>query len=240
METLTVENVFGENAETGAVDEIIKYPCYKSVDEYIDVDRLRKLDGYLTERINRRIRKRAKEDFFLNLYRLEKDSPYQPGVREIWLSRVKTGKAYDYLDLDKTDLWSLTEEAEEFAQLLDFIRTLPFRETGRMIVIYDDAGKQVPAHRDHVETDICHEFIWFRTNLRKPFYMLNHLTGEKKYVEGYTAWFDSVNQYHGSDACDGLSFSIRVDGKFTDEFKRQIPKPKINPASRAALWACME
>ena len=32
-------------------------------------------------------------------------------------------------------------------------------------------------------------------NKDKPFYMLNCDTGEKKYVEGYTAWFDSVNQF---------------------------------------------
>jgi hypothetical protein len=69
--------------------------------------------------------------------------------------------------------------------------------------------------------------------------MLNPETNEKKYVEGYSAWFDSVNQYHGSDGTDGLSFSIRVDGKFTDEFRNLIPKPEFNPASTPALWACI-
>jgi hypothetical protein len=44
--------------------------------------------------------------------------------------------------------------------------------------------------------------------------MLNHLTNEKLYVESYSAWFDSVNQYHGSDSIDGLSFSIRVGRHF--------------------------
>jgi hypothetical protein len=108
-----------------------------------------------------------------------------------------------------------------------------------MLIMYDDAPREVPAHRDHVETGVCHEFIWFRTNLKKPFYMLNHLTGEKKHVESYSAWFDSVNQYHGCDGCDGLSYSIRVDGKFTDEFKSQIPRPERNAASTPALWACL-
>lgn len=28
-------------------------------------------------------------------------------------------------------------------------------------------------------TDICYEFIWFRTNLKKSFYMLNQETNEK-------------------------------------------------------------
>ena len=54
------------------------------------------------------------------------------------------------------------------------------------------------------------------TNLRKPFYMLESTTGEKQYVESYSAWFDTVNQFHGTDAHQGPGFSIRVDGVFTD------------------------
>ena len=70
--------------------------------------------------------------------------------------------------------------------------------------------------------------------------MLNHETGERKYIEGYSAWFDSVNQFHGSDPVEGLAFSIRVDGKFTDEFKARIPKPELNPASTPSFWAYIE
>jgi hypothetical protein len=141
--------------------------------------------------------------------------------------------------LDRTDLWHPTEAAEEFALLMDFIRTLPFRATGRILIMYDNIQREVPAHRDHIETEICHEFIWFRTNRKKPFYMLNHETGEKLYVESYSAWFDSVNQFHGSDPAEGLTFSIRVDGKFTDEFRSRIPRPAFNLASTPSYWACV-
>jgi hypothetical protein len=122
---------------------------------------------------------------------------------------------------------------------MDFIATLPFRATGRMLIMYDDVARPGTAHRDHLDTDVCHDFIWFRTNLRKPFYVLDQRTNEKRYVESYTAWFDTVNQFHGSDACEGLTFSIRVDGIFTDTFKQRIPRPQINPASTPALWACL-
>jgi hypothetical protein len=67
--------------------------------------------------------------------------------------------------------------------------------------------------------------------------MLNHETNEKRYVETYTAWFDAVNQFHGTDPVEGLSFSIRVDGRFTDEFRKLIPVPGYNLASAPALWA---
>lgn len=216
------------------VDPRITYPSYKSFDEFIDVERLHALDGYITQRIKRHI-ETEKADYFLNLYRLDADAPYEPGVREIWLARTKPGTPYNYFDLDRTELWELTEGANEFALLMDFIKTLPFKATGRILVIYDDSGAIVPAHRDHLNMELCNEFIWFRTNLKKPFYMLNHHTNEKQYVSSYSAWFDSVNQFHGSDSCAGLAFSIRVDGKFTDEFRERIPTPEYNQASASTL-----
>jgi hypothetical protein len=220
-----------------AFDQQIAFPCYKPLDEFIDVERLRALDGYLTEKIKRHMRANDDFRFYTGPYRLENATPDRPGSRMIYLSCSELPD--NYFDLDRTEIWHPSPHAEDFALLMDFIETLPFRATGRILIMYDDAPRQIPAHRDHVETEICHEFIWFRTNLKKPFYMLNHLNGEKKYVESYSAWFDSVNQYHGADECEGLSFSVRVDGRFTDEFRAQIPKPKINPASTPALWACL-
>ncbi len=106
--------------------------------------------------------------------------------------------------------------------------------------MYDDSGRAVSAHRDHDSTDLCHEFIWFRTNLEKPFFMLNPDSGEKLYVASHAAWFDTVNQYHGADATGGLSFSIRVDGRFCDEFRRHIPFCEQNLAAAPSLWVAQE
>ncbi len=221
------------------VDPRIKYPCYKSLDEFIDVERLKSLDGYIRERIERHIRE-SEDSYFLNEHRLDARSPHQPGVREIWLTRTRAGVPYNYQDLNRTELWEPTSATAEFPLLMDFIATLPFKSTGRMLIIYDHTATAVPAHRDHLITDICHEFIWLRTNLKKPFYLLNNETGERLYVDSYSAWFDSVNQFHGSDPCDGLTFSIRVDGHFTDRFRRRIPIPEFNPASTPALWSCLQ
>lgn len=219
--------------------QVLRYPSYRSFDEFIDVGRLRSLDSYLTQRINRHIHEGA-DDYFLNEHVLDVGSPYKPGVREIWLTRTVPGTPYDYLDINRTHLWQPTEAAKEFTMLMDFIDTLPFQETGRILLIYDEGGRSVPAHRDHERTDICHDFIWFRTNLRKPFYLLDNTTGAKVYVEGYSAWFDTVNQYHGSDAADGLTFSFRVDGHFTSEFREAIPYDEASPAATPAIWAGKE
>ncbi len=146
----------------------------------------------------------------------------------------------DYYDLDRTELWEPSEEAADFPELMDFISTLPFRATARMLIMYDDSGRAVSAHRDHATAELCHEFIWFRTNLDKPFYMLNPDTGERLDVAGHSAWFDTVNQYHGADATGALSFSIRVDGAFSDELRARIPFPDVNRSSAASVWATVE
>jgi hypothetical protein len=225
--------------DTGMVeqkfDARITYPCYKSFDEFLDLERLKALDGYLAEKLNRRID--AGLDYrFLNTYRLDARSPEMPGQSVIFFS--ESIRPYYYYDLDKPELWQRTKAADEFPLLMNFIETLPFEATARMILIYDNFPREVPAHRDHIDAEVCNDFIWFRTNLKKPFYVLNQKTGEKKYVESYSAWFDTVNQFHGAEGCEGLSFSIRVDGRFTDEFRKRIPIPECNPASTPAFWAC--
>ncbi len=211
-------------------------PSYVDMDRFIDVARLKALDGFLAERIEEHIRS-EQDSFFLNQHRLEPDAPYAPGVREIWLTRTVPGTPYDYLDLDKPALWEPTEAATEFAPLMDFIRALPFAALGRALIIYDNGGNSVPAHRDHVDPDLCHEFIWMRTRFNKRFYMLNPNSGEKHYVASHSAWFDSVNQFHGADGAADLSFSIRIDGIFSDELRKQIPALDEARAAIPAVWA---
>jgi hypothetical protein len=227
-----------EAGEFAAVDPRVKYPSFKSFDEFIDVERLRSLDGYIRQRIKRHMIEDNDLKFYTGPYTLNEDVAGRPGSRMIYLAQSKLPDSY--FDLDRPDIWHPTEAAIEFALLMDFIATLPFKSTGRMLIMYDDAPREVPAHRDHTETEVLHDFIWFRTNGQKPFYVLNPLTGEKKHVDGYSAWFDTVNQFHGSSATNSLAFSVRVDGVFNDEFKARIPKPPFNAASTPSYWASFD
>jgi hypothetical protein len=225
-----------EAVSNARLDARIAYPCYKSFDEFVDAGRLRALDGYVRERVNRRLQAQNDLRFYTGPFRLRENAPDRPGTRMIYLSQ--SSRPDSYYDLDRAELWQPAPAAEEFSELMDFISTLPFKATGRMLIMYDDVARPVTPHRDHDDVETCHEFVWFRTNLSKPFYMLNPETGAKLYVGSYTAWFDTVNQYHGSDPHEGLAFSIRVDGIFTDEFRALIPRPAYNAASAPALWAC--
>jgi hypothetical protein len=223
------------SVESAYVDPRIRYPSYKSLDEFIDVAALKSLDGYIRERLSNRGKD---NEFWTGPYTRSRSDNQNPGSQVIFLAE-RTAAEHDYFHLDQPGLWKNSEAAEDFAEVMAFIQTLPFKSTGRMMIMYDFNSRPVTAHRDHFKTDLCSEFIWFRTNFVKPFYMMNSSTGERKYVEGHTAWFDTVNQFHGADAADGLSISLRVDGKFTDEFKARIPKPERTAASTPSYWAAV-
>jgi len=222
--------------EQAWVDPRIVYPSYKSLDNFIDLDRLERLDGYLRERLERRT---ADGKFWTGPYTLKVLGDRLPGSKMIELTRNTKGGTPDYFDLDQQGLWKPSEHAEEFSEVLAFARSLPFQSTGRILVMYDFGGSPVTPHRDHDKIELSHEFIWLRTNLVKPFYMMDKTTGEKAYVQGHSAWFDTVNQFHGADAVPGLSVSLRVDGRFDDALRARMPIPDRNLASTASLWACI-
>lgn len=237
---ITVANLEEQqlSGSLAAVDPVVRYPSYRSFDEFVDIERLRSLDGYIRSRIERHIFTNEDPKFYTGPFTLQEKAAGRPGSRMIYLS--ESSEPDSYFDLDRADIWHPSPASDEFILLMDFIKTLPFKSTGRMMIMYDDRPREVPAHRDHTETEVCHEFLWFRTNLSKPFYLLNVETNEKQYVNGYTAWFDSVNQFHGSEPCDHLAFSIRVDGRFTDAFKARIPLPRTNLSSTPSYWACID
>jgi len=212
------------------------YPSYVDLDDLFDVARLRSLDGYIAERLRGRLRRRACDlAFYTGPFVHREGDSALPGSQMVYLSQSIREDAY--YDLDDPAIWRPSDDAAGFAELLDLIATLPFAATARMLIMYDGSGRAVTAHKDHDVAEICHEFIWFRTNLCKPFYMLDPQTAEKRYVTSHSAWFDTVNQFHGADASDGLSFSIRVDGVFTEAFRSLIPDPGANRAAAPAVWA---
>ncbi len=222
--------------ESAYVDPRVVYPSYKSLDDYIDLERLKRLDGYITERLQRR---HSDAEFWTGPYTAGTFDKRRPGSKMISLTTYTIENSYNYFDLDKADRWAPSAEAEEFAEVMDFVRALPFKSTGRIMIMYDFSGSPVTAHRDHDRDDMSHEFLWLRTSLAKPFYLMDQRTKERKYVETYSAWFDTVNQFHGADAAPGLSFSLRVDGIFTDELRARIPVPERNLASTPSFWAAL-
>jgi hypothetical protein len=223
------------------VDPRVRYPSYKSLDAFIDVERLKAMDAGVREGVARYLREQETPAFNTGELKLKATAPRNPGSRVIELAMPKGPKeSVRYHDLNKPEKWQIGPAAEQFPELMAFIRTLPFAATARIAIMCDLEGRPVTAHRDHYFPDVLHEFIWFRTNFDKPFFVQSWQTKERLMIGSYSAWFDTVNQYHGSDQAGASCISIRVDGRFTDEFRARIPKPPCNAASTPSFWACLE
>lgn len=66
------------------------------------------------------------------------------------------------------------------------------------------------------------EFIHIKTDLDRPFYMVDPNTNSRVYVNHTrVAWWDETD-WHGGEPIDRPTYTIRINGRFSDEFKQKI------------------
>ena len=199
------------------------YQYYVSLDSYINVERLEALNNNLTTKIDEIQRTGdGTTGLFAAGERLDPTAPQRAGTQTIGLRRQING---GYKQLHEADCWEDTKCVNDFPELMDFIRDLPFVSFGRAFAIFDYDGIAEPVHRDHGDPDLHQEFIWFRPNKTKKFYIYDKAKHQKNFVESFSCWFDT-RHYHGVDPADGLSISIRVDGVFTETLRAVINQNK--------------
>jgi hypothetical protein len=116
-----------------------------------------------------------------------------------------------------------TENKELFTDLINWIYTqLPFEEIGRILFFIHEHHCEIPIHRDGISYQPHkNEFLWINPKGDKKFFIYNEDTSEKNYVNTSVAFFNDLD-YHGGDPVSSMSWSLRVDGKFTDKFRKQL------------------
>jgi hypothetical protein len=117
--------------------------------------------------------------------------------------------------------------ATTFAFLRPFINSLPFSEIGRILFFVTDHFVPTPMHGD-IEREFAgvtphkQEFIWIRPKrLQKSFYVFDEVAEVKHPVQGQACWFNSYD-LHAAPASDVLTWSLRIDGKFTEAFRKEL------------------
>lgn len=133
--------------------------------------------------------------------------------------RYPTTSYADKWDADKC-VWH--KNADNFPSLVKWLNTNSvFASVGRVEIFFADAYIPIPAHEDrHPNHDPKDpkEFIWVNPMGDKPFWCIN-ADGDKEYL-GKVAWFDD-EILHGSDPVDWMTYSFRIDGIFTNEFREK-------------------
>jgi hypothetical protein len=132
---------------------------------------------------------------------------------------------------DRTAPRKLTPEAEYFPETVKWVESLVgtvFEDIGRVIFFHCEADGIPFEHRDldakngvNVVKPHRNEFIHVRPNTKKAFYLWDPETKNKTYLNTRAAWWNDVD-WHGGERIMEQSYGLRIDGKFTDEFRKQL------------------
>jgi hypothetical protein len=136
--------------------------------------------------------------------------------------RKPPGNKWDMKHDGQACAW--TADAKHFPKTVDFVKSLPFTQIGRVHLFYQEAFVPVSCHFDGDSKDVNphnHEFLWLQMDLDKKFYVFDSVTKTKYYVENYAVFFNEKD-YHGADPIPNGAISLRVDGVFSPEFRAKL------------------
>ena len=133
---------------------------------------------------------------------------------------------------DRSSSRKLTEEASFFPNTVkwveQFIENDIFENIGRVIFFHCEHDGIPFEHKDldakhGINVDYPHrnEFIHIRPNTKKAFYIWDPDTKNKIYINTRAAWWND-HDWHGGERIIEQSYSLRIDGKFTDNFRNKL------------------
>ena len=124
--------------------------------------------------------------------------------------------------LGESNNWNETANYKHFPELIKWINDSNiFTETGRIIFFIQLVGTQTPRHIDEdlsnapLEYQKRTEFIWL-TDPNNPKQLLVNGSPTKNFT-----WFNNYVP-HETLSSNTTKFSLRIDGKFTEEFKKKL------------------
>jgi hypothetical protein len=125
----------------------------------------------------------------------------------------------------------LTPESYYFSSVVEWVLNLKgtvFETIGRVIFFHCEADGIPFEHRDldakngiNVIKPHRNEFIHIRPNTKKAFYLWDPETKDKTYLNTRAAWWNDQD-WHGGERIMEQSYSLRIDGKFTEEFRKKL------------------
>lgn len=141
-----------------------------------------------------------------------------------------------YVLCDYEDSWRTSPEmiskqpmADYFPEVIVWIHSLidqkVFSHIGRALFFVQDSGGISFEHYDEYVDPECpeltSEFIHIRQTLDRPFYVRDRDTSEKIYIDSKVAYWNDQD-FHGGDPVLIPTYSFRIDGVFTAEFRKKI------------------
>ena len=126
----------------------------------------------------------------------------------------------------------ITEESKYFPGVVDWVLKLKqdgiFEHIGRVIFFHCEHDGIPFEHRDldaknGIDVVVPHrnEFIHIRPDTRNQFYIWDPDTKMKHGINTRAAWWNDVD-WHGGNKVMAQTYSLRIDGKFTEDFRKKL------------------
>jgi hypothetical protein len=127
-----------------------------------------------------------------------------------------------YMKKAQADATYYTDNAQFFPNLIPWIEKLPFDEIGRVLFFIHEHDCTLLTHRDGPRyVPHKNEFLWLNPCQKKSFFIYDDKNDVKHYVDTTAAFFNDLDE-HGGDPVPRMTWSLRIDGKFTKKFRKQL------------------
>jgi hypothetical protein len=197
----------------GNLDELIKYknkedPRISTVANAAKDESLTELEKKYYSDLNFEQKKK-----FLQLYK----QAYADG-EFVKIKFTKSDFANEPFATFNDSMCELHPNAQYFPQTMEFIKKLPFIETGRILIFVSYHYLHSDVHFDRRDQcfDGRNHFIWFNPFKNKSFFLIDE-NGDQKFIESKSAFFNT-RYLHGSLPSTHMTYTLRIDGQLTKEF----------------------
>lgn len=123
------------------------------------------------------------------------------------------------------EYFTWNKNVENFPKLKKWLDNLigdVFECYGRILFFIHEHDCKLLLHRDGVSYyPHRNEFIWLNPVEKKKFYVLDEKSNTRHYVDSPAVFFNDLDM-HGGDSADSMTWSLRIDGVFTEKFREKI------------------
>jgi hypothetical protein len=176
-------------------------------------------------------------DVYATWNALPEDDPLKIAGKDLDYNQLTTYLKYAFGAYDLYSLYVvlddcfnnvvLTEINDHFPELtkwiLNFLENGTFSKISSATIMMLEAGGLPWEHCDPepAMAGKIAEFIHIKTDLDRPFYIIDPKTNERVYMNTRVAWWDETD-WHGGEPISRPTFTLRINGRFTEEFKKKI------------------
>lgn len=130
-----------------------------------------------------------------------------------------------YLKKGNADYFDWTPNSQHFPNLVNWLKSLIgpiFESYGRVLFFIHEHDCKLLIHRDGLSYAPHNtEFLWLNPGSTKKFFIYDENGDNKHYVDTSAAFFNDLDM-HGGDPTEYASWSLRIDGRFSADFKKNL------------------